>query len=169
MKKRFAVSLLCVVAVAAGADEIPNPYIDYAGFEDQVSVVGQLRSKRRISEEQFIRMANEPGTVILDARSAEMFSLLHVEGARNLSLPDMTEKDLARVIPNKATRVLIYCNNNFDNEPMAFRTKAIRASLNIFTFNTLYSYGYTNVYELGPLLDINKTKLKFEGSGVPAS
>ena len=147
MKKRFAVSLLCVVAVAAGADEIPNPYI----------------------EEQFIRMANEPGTVILDARSAEMFSLLHVEGARNLSLPDMTEKDLARVIPNKATRVLIYCNNNFDNEPMAFRTKAIRASLNIFTFNTLYSYAYTNVYELGPLLDNNKTKLKFEGSGVPAS
>jgi hypothetical protein len=60
--------------------------------------------------------------------------------------------------------VLIYCNNNFENEPEAFPSKFARASLNIYTFNTLYSYGYTNVYELGPLLDITKSKLPFEGA-----
>ncbi len=41
------------------------------------------------------------------------------------------------------------------------------ASLNLYTFNTLYSYGYKNVYELGPLIDIQKSVLAFEGSLVP--
>ena len=35
---------------------------------------------------------------------------------------------------------------------------------NIHTFNALYSYGYRNVYELGPLIDISKAKIEFEGS-----
>ena len=42
--------------------------------------------------------------------------------------------------------------------------KAVAASLNLYTFNTLYSYGYANVYELGPLLDIAKSRLIFEGT-----
>jgi hypothetical protein len=167
MQKVFAGSLLCLFAVGAGAQEIPNPLIDYPGFQEQVSLVGALREQRRITEDEFIRMAAEPGTIVLDARSTEMFRLLHVKGARNLSLPDFTEEDLARVIPSKTTRVLIYCNNNFLNSPDPFRTKAIVASLNIYTFNVLHSYGYTNVYELGPLLDVKKTKLKFEGSRAP--
>src|SRR5262245_40692680 len=115
MKKNLAVAVLCSFAVGGWAADpvqvpIPNPLIDYPGFEKQVSVVGQFREKRRISESQFIRMAAEPGTVVLDARSAEKFSLLHVKGARNLSLPDFSEEDLARVIPSKTTRILIYCN-----------------------------------------------------------
>jgi hypothetical protein len=108
-------------------------------------------------------MAADPGTVILDARSAEKFALLHVQGAKNLSLPDITAEELARIIPSKATRILIYCNNNFVNENAAFPTKAISASLNIYTFNVLYAYGYTNVYELGPVIDVGKTRLTFEG------
>ena len=47
---------------------------------------------------------------------------------------------------------------------MAFPTKVPAASLNIHTFNTLYNYGYRNVYELGPLVDVKKTKLPLEGS-----
>lgn len=76
----------------------------------------------------------------------------------------MTAAELAKVIPEKTARILIYCNNNFDNEPAAFPAKATDASLNIFTFNTLYSYGYKNIYELGPVIDANHTKLQFEGA-----
>ena len=36
------------------------------------------------------------------------------------------------------------------------------ASLNLSTFATLYMYGYKNVYELGPLVAIEKSKLEFE-------
>jgi hypothetical protein len=90
--------------------------------------------------------------------------MLHVRGAKNLSLPDITEAELARIIPEKTTRVLIYCNNNFENEQKAFPDKRARLSLNIFTFNTLYGYGYRNVYELGPLIDIRSSRLQFEGT-----
>ena len=170
MNKSFAVSALCLFAVGSwAADSIPNPLIDYGAFQADVAKVGVLREQRRISEAEFIRMAAQPDTVVFDARSAGMFALLHVKGARNLSLPDITDEELARVIPSKSTRVLIYCNNNFLNAPEPFPTKRIMASLNIYTFNVLYSYGYTNVYELGPLLDINKTALKFEGSNTPRS
>jgi len=115
-----------------------------------------------VTEREFVLMAAWPDTVVLDARSREKFELLHVKGARNLSFPDITADELAKVIPSKTTRILIYCNNNFLNEPKAFPSKVLSASLNVHTMNVLYAYGYTNVYELGPLIDIQKTEIEFE-------
>lgn len=70
---------------------------------------------------------------------------------------------------DKSSRIVIYGNNNFENEPRALPGKMAAASLNLYTFNTLYSYWYKNVYELGPLIDIKKSVLTFEGSLVPTS
>jgi hypothetical protein len=162
MKTRLMLAGLFLLGGNGWAAEIPNPLIDYQAFMNNVREVGGIRKERRVTEKQFIRMASDPDTVVLDARSARMFGILHIRGAKNLSLPDMTEAELAKVIPSKTTRVLIYCNNNFSNEPGAFPTKAIEASLNVYTFNVLHSYGYTNVYELGPLIDTAKSKLEFE-------
>lgn len=159
--------VLILFAGLASAQDLRNPLIDYAAFEDNVVLVGMLRESRRVTEAEFVRMAADNRTVILDARSGQKFDLLHVKGAKNLSFPDMTAEELAKVIPSKDTRILIYCNNNFLNEPNAFPSKALAASLNVHTINALYAYGYTNVFELGPLLDIRKTKLKFESSESP--
>lgn len=141
----------------------PNRNIDYAGFLSNALAVSKLREERRVREQDFIEMSLEPDTIVFDARSDAKYRLLHVKGATHLSLPDITAAELAKLIPSKATRILIYCNNNFENEPEAFPTKAFRASLNLYTFNTLYSYGYTNVYELGPLIDVKASKITFEG------
>ena len=54
-------------------------------------------------------------------------------------------------------------NQNFLNEQRAFPSKVLSASLNVYTFNMLYAYGYTNVYELGPLIEIDKSRIPFEG------
>ena len=149
---------------AAEQPSIPNRMIDYKGFLANAATVGKLREKHRVTEEEFIRMANEPGTIVFDARSDSKFAMFHIRGAKHLSLPDVTAEELAKVIPDKSARILIYCNNNFVNEPTALPAKAVTASLNLYTFNTLYSYGYTNVYELGPLIDVKHSALTFDGS-----
>ena len=156
------------ITIRAEENAIPNRLIDYDRFLESAQEVGKVRKQRRVTEEQFIKMSQEPGTIVFDARSDEKYRLLHIKGATHLSLPDVTAAELAKVIPEKTARILIYCNNNFDNEPAAFPAKALDASLNIFTFNTLYSYGYKNIYELGPVIDANHTKLQFEGTRATA-
>jgi phage shock protein E len=114
-------------------------------------------------------MSQEPGTIILDARSAEMYELLHVKGAINLSFPDIAIESLKNTIPDKNTRILIYCNNNFRGALTVFASKAPSVSLNLSTYTTLYNYGYRNIYELGPLIDIYEAQLEFETSLDPNS
>lgn len=163
MKTSF---LLLLGASCSFAAEPPNPKIDFQGFTDLAQEVGKLRESRRISEEEFLRLAAEPGTVVLDARSREKYDQLHIKGAVHLNLSDFSEAALQTVIPTKATRVLIYCNNNFNGEERFFVGKARATALNIPTFITLHGYGYTNVHELAPLLDIKTTKIPFAGKSV---
>jgi len=153
---------LSVSADAADRPDIANPAIDMDGYLRESAKAAVLRDMRRISEAEFIRMSREPGTVILDARSREKYDQLHVKGAINLSFPDIAIESLKRTIPDKNTRILIYCNNNFLKAEEAFPRKLAQASLNISTFIALYEYGYRNVYELGPLLDIEGSRLEFE-------
>ena len=143
---------------------IQNPSIDMPGYLAISREAAAYREGRRVSEEEFIRMSAEPGTIILDARSREKFDEMHIRGAINLSFPDIAIASLKETIPDHNTRILIYCNNNFVNAERAFPSKIARASLNLSTFIALYSYGYRNVYELAPLIDAKDTKLQFESN-----
>src|SRR5215831_19431728 len=159
----LALALACSIQ-SAGAQKKPdlvNPAIDMQGYLKAASEAAQQRESFRLTEDEFIRLSREPGTVVLDARSHEKYETLHIKGAINLSFPDITVESLQRVLPDKDARILIYCNNNFVGEQNAFPTKMPTASLNLSTYIALYTYGYRNVYELGPLLDIDKSKLEF--------
>lgn len=162
----FAVAPQDPAAAQQPPAAIPNPQIDYPGFLDLAQQTEARRASRRLEVAEFTRMMAEPGTVLLDARSADKYALRHVEGAVSLPFTDFTVEALAKVIPTKGTRVLIYCNNNFVNEPEAFPSKLPVASLNISTYIALATYGYDNVYELGPVLDVNTTTLPFAGTAV---
>lgn len=140
-----------------------NPNIDMDAYVKSVNDVAKHRATRRLTENDFIKRSAEEGVIVLDARSKEMFDLLHVKGAINLSFSDIAIDSLKKTLPDKDAMILIYCNNNFKNQPIAFASKAPVASLNISTYITLYNYGYKNVYELGPVLDPAKSKLTFEG------
>lgn len=168
MKNRILLlcPILACLNLQAAEKSIPNPLIDYPGYLKIAQQTQAPREERRITEEQFLTMAGEPGTVVLDARSESKFRLRHIKGAINLPFTEFTAATLAKAIPSPKTRVLIYCNNNFLGSRVAFATKAPAASLNISTYVTLTSYGYRNIYELGPLIDIHSTKLVFEGEEV---
>ena len=100
--------------------------------------------------------------MILDAGSKEKYDELHVKGAINLGFPDIAIDTLESAIPERDTRILIYCNNNFVGAQEAFPTKIATASLNLSTYIALYNYGYRNVYELAPLIDLRSSQLQFE-------
>ena len=167
MHVRMLLLVLCLSVLTAGARadrKIENPRIDMPGYLEVSTEAALHRESHRVSEAEFIRMSRERGTVILDARSTERYDELHVKGAMHLSFPDIAIESLARTLPDKNTRILIYCNNNFSNDLNAFPRKMASASLNLSTFIALYNYGYRNVYELGPLIDIEKTKIEFEST-----
>jgi Rhodanese-like domain len=142
----------------------PNPAIDMDGFLRLTQEAARHRATRRLTEAEFLRMSAEPGTVILDARSRQKYDLLHVRGAINLSFPDITVESLRKTLPDKSARVLIYCNNNFKNAEAAFPSKLPTASLNLSTYVSLYTYGYRNIYELGPQVDAEHSKLPLEAT-----
>ena len=142
------------------ATDVHNPAIDMSGYLRVSADAAEHRQNRRLSEEEFLEMSRRAGTVVLDARSREKFDELHVDGAINLPFPDIAVRTLAEILPDKQTPILIYCNNNFINNMSAFAEKKASASLNLATYIALYNYGYRNVYELGPLLDVRTTKLR---------
>jgi hypothetical protein len=146
------------------ASPIVNPAIDMEGYLRVSREAAQHRATRRVSEEEFLRMSREPNTLVLDARSREKYDELHVVGAVSLSFSDIAVESLARTIPDRNTRILIYCNNNFANAEQPFPSKMPSASLNISTYIALYNYGYRNVYELGPLVELSKSTLPFEST-----
>jgi len=143
---------------------IINPAIDMKGYLAVAVEAAKHRESRRLTEDEFIQISREPGTIVLDARSTEKYNELHIKGAINLSFPDITVDSLNAALPDKNARILIYCNNNFVGEQKAFPTKISTASLNLSTYIALYSYGFRNIYELGPLLDVKTSKLEFEGT-----
>lgn len=154
---------LSIAAPSLRADP-GNPAIDAFGHLRVAAEALEHRATRRVDEGEFLRMAREPGTVVLDARSAQLFALMHIDGAINLPFPDIAQSTLDTLLPDRDTRILIYCNNNFRNEARAFPTKLPTASLNLSTYAALYDYGYRNLYELAPVVDPAATRLPLAGS-----
>ncbi len=166
---RLNAILMCLLLAATAnvyAQTIPNDQIDYEAFKRIVLDTQQHRESRRLSEEDFIAALQERGVILLDARSGSAFALRHIKGAKSLPFTDFTEQSLAEILPDKNAKILIYCNNNFVGSPRAFATKAAPASLNLSTYTSLRAYGYENVYELGPVLDVKTAKIVFEGTEV---
>ena len=170
MKRIVPFVLACILAAgsvpAADTPSPANPAIDMDAYLRVSVEAARWRESHRLTEAEFTRMSREPGTVVLDARSRTKFDELHVKDAVNLSFPDIAIESLARLLPDRDTRILIYCNNNFTGAPESMPTKAVSSALNLSTFVSLHAYGYRNVYELGPAVDVAKAKVIFEGDEI---
>lgn len=163
----------------------PKAKVSFEDFKGLVAEVEAHRSSRLIDLNTFLKMSQEPGVIILDSRSAFRYERLHLQGAKHLAFTDFTQDNLKQVIPSFETKILIYCNNNFDGNQVDFASKvalprpqpgraeatqiAAQAkprmmALNIPTYVNLYGYGYHNVYELHELVNVNDRRIAFEGS-----
>ncbi len=156
--------LLCFTPAQAQDDtaKTGSPLIDFNRYVTLTVEVEPYRQQRLLSLKDFQARVADKEVLLLDARSAEAFAQGHIEGAINLPLPDFNVKSLATVIGNNPNReILIYCNNNFNNDVEPVPTKAVSLALNIGTFINLYGYGYKNVWELGEAVDMNTPEVKW--------
>ncbi len=187
--RTFIAALLLSVMVASNGmaqdGKYPKAKVSFDDFKALVAEVEPLRASRLISLDQFLKMSQEPGVIVLDSRSTFRFDRIHLKGAKHLSFTDFTQDNLSKVIPSPDTKILIYCNNNFDGNQTDFASKVAaprpKASnpiasqmaaqarprmmaLNVPTYINLYGYGYHNVYELNELVKVNDPRIKFEGT-----
>jgi len=167
----------------AEKDHYPKALVDYDDFKNLVSELEKQREKRLISLDVFLKMSKEKNVVILDSRSDFRFNRKHLKGAIHLDFTDFTQDNLFKLIPDTNTKILIYCNNNFDGDPIDFASKMakpknnfetqilsnrkpVMLALNIPTHINLYGYGYKNIYELDELVNVNDLRITFEGTEV---
>ena len=177
--------LLSAQVLMAELKNYPRAKVSFPDFKQLVTEVESHREKRLIDLDTFLKMSKEAGTIILDTRSDFRFDRIHLKGAKHLSFTDFTQENLKKLIPDSGTRILIYCNNNFEGNQIDFASKiaapmdrpkdavatqlAVQAkprmmALNIPTYVNLYGYGYTNVFELDELVNVNDPRIEFEGT-----
>lgn len=182
MKKKtlvLVVTIICLSSTILLANTLffRKAKVDFESYEKLVTEVKEHRKARLITVEEFNKMSKEKNVIILDARSDKMFERKHIKGAKHLNFCDFTQSNLARIIPGTDTKVLIYCNNNFEGDEINFASKAWRPkpaenkqeltlALNIPLYINLYGYGYRNVYELSELVNIFDGRLQYEGTSV---
>jgi rhodanese-related sulfurtransferase len=188
MKTIIAGVLLSVMVATTGMAQnknYPKAKVSFQDFKELVAEVEPHRASRLIDLNTFLTMSREPGVIILDSRSTFRFDRIHVKGAKHLSFTDFTQDNLGKVLPSFETKILIYCNNNFDGNQRDFATKAawarpnpssalmtqfasqgkpIMMALNVPTYINLYGYGYHNVYELNELVKVTDPRISFEGT-----
>lgn len=163
--------------------------VDFNDFKNLVAEVEKHRNERLVNLDVFLKMSKEKNVVILDSRSDARFNKKHLKGAIHLDFTDYTQENLRKLIPDTTTKILIYCNNNFEGDQINFASKValplntnmtsnmiqnqilsnrkpIMLALNIPTYINLYGYGYKNIYELDELVNINDSRITFEGTAV---
>ena len=162
----------------------PPAKVSFDDYTSLVSEVEPYRKERLLSLDSFLRKSEEKDTVMLDTRSDFRFERKDVKGAIHLAFTDFTQTNLQALIPDADTTILIYCNNNFDDDEIDFASKMampksfkpqgqfkvqekpIMLALNIPTYINLYGYGYRNIYELSELVNVKDPRIIFEGSVV---
>ncbi len=159
--------------------QYPKALVSYGDYKNLVATVEDVRIDRLINLDIFLKYQQEQATVVLDTRSREFYNLKHVKGAINLPFTEFTQQNLSRLIPDPNTRILIYCNNNFKGDQVAFASKSFNPklsnintltdqkkptmlALNVPTYINLYGYGYRNIYELNELVNVTDKRINFE-------
>lgn len=103
--------------------EYPKALASYDDFRGLVDEVEAYRKERLLSLNDFLKMADTKNVVVLDTRSTFRYDRKHLRGAIHLSFTDFTQSALEELIPDTNTKILIYCNNNFDGDQIDFASK----------------------------------------------
>lgn len=118
-------------------------------YYKQAEALMEFRNSRQLSMAQIDAMMQaDKNTVLLDTRGDQDYATIHIRGAKHLSYADMTTDRLAKMFPDKNTRIIVYC----DKAIMSPMTRMMPLSTNAFV--DLHMYGYTNIYEMRSAMSV---------------
>ena len=83
-------------------------------------------------------MADSSDFILLDVRRADEFAAGHIPGAVLFTNELMTKADAEKLLPNKNQRIYVYCRSGRRSKEASQK---------------LVDYGYSNVIEIGGILD----------------
>lgn len=89
-------------------------------------------------EEAWNIINSDPNSIVLDVREDFEYATGHAANAVLFPIDDINEKSAAEVLPDKNTAILIYCRTGSRSREAA---------------EYLSSVGYTNIYDIGSLVD----------------
>jgi Rhodanese-like domain len=132
---KLAATLIALFVLCSTNANAQTPSkVDFDAYLNLAKEVQTYRQSHLVSLDSFLQLSKGIDVIILDTRSKEMFEAKHIKGAINLNFSDFTQANLAAIIPDFNTKILIYCNNNFSNDRVHFATKGvIRVESTVFT------------------------------------
>lgn len=148
-------SLALLLTIFTTAWASPSHAVDPVSFDEYKHGIQKIDWKaHEISFEQFKKESQNSGVVILDLRSEPEYQEGHFKGARLMGA-DIKEEKLKQLVPNKQSKIIVYCTNTF------FPSR--RISLNNVCLPQLIALGYPNVFVIEEIWHKNFdeiTKLK---------
>jgi hypothetical protein len=157
MAKLKIISMLLCLAIFAHASEKQTTR---ASALEQTGVDVARAAEPAITPEQFHREAlthppkiasatqlakwlKARSVVLIDLRDAVEFNYQHLQGAINIPATEITEAKLKKILPDKSTRIVIYCGDTL------FPTR--RIALTTFGEPSFSQLGYSRTYTLEDL------------------
>jgi hypothetical protein len=160
MKKFYlALAILTLISLSLQAQTIRPSKVSIDDYEKLIGEVKEHRKTRLLNLDEFLAEGSKAGVIILDARSDAMYNAKHIKGAIHLNFSDFNQEALARLIPSYDTKILIYCNNNFEDDVKFFPTKMVQPEiLNIQTIQLQQKNGSTETVNIVDATKNNEVK-----------
>lgn len=133
MKKSYfaTISLLVIFCVCSCAAKAKNTKENEVTMNEKPYI--------SVSMKEGLKMTAEADNfVLLDVRRPDEYSAGHIPGAQLLTNETMTKEAAEAMIPEKDTAVFVYCRSGRRSKEAARK---------------LAEYGYTNVVEIGGIID----------------
>ena len=111
MGHRLLGAALLAVALDATASAAPeNPAIDMQGFLGAAAAAAEHRAWHRITEQEFLQLRGEAGTIVLDVRTPAEYANGHLPQAQNIDIegPDFAARIAAL---DKNATYAVYCHS----------------------------------------------------------
>ena len=107
-----------------------------------LSCENKLTYKSVSMEDGLKMMDNSDGYILLDVRRPDEFAAGHIPGAVLFTNEEITKEKAEKLLPDKNQTVFVYCRSGRRSKEAAQK---------------LADYGYTNVIEIGGILDYTGT------------